>query len=107
MAWWEILLYAAALFFAVFVLPFFLEYSGEQARIHAFLDKQVLTYDDTIPRRVIQYKFDGVLHQHEVKTVTQVDDGVIAFTDTDGRDFLVHTDEWREVNVPVGVTRRC
>ena len=103
MVWWEILLCSAGLVFFVLGFPFVLAYGHKYASVHAFLDAPVITYDDTEPRRLVQYKFDGVLHQHEVKIVTQVDDGAIAFEDIEGRSYLVHTDEWREINVPVGL----
>ena len=58
---------------------------------------------ETKPCRYIEYSFFGTWHLAEVSIVTQVEPSVIAFTDTEGRSFLVHTDEWREVHIPAGL----
>ena len=69
--------------------------------LYEYRDRYV--FDNTEPGRFIEYSFFGAWHTAEVTAITQVEPGVIAFTDTDGRDFLVYTDEWRVVKVPAGL----
>lgn len=104
---WAWLLIFIGVWIVLSVLEFFepcFKAARDAAIAEAMHDKrQFYAIDDTEPMRRIEYKFDGVWYAADVHIITQVEPGVIAFDDTDGRSFLVHTDEWREVNIPVGV----
>ena len=104
---WAWLLIFVGVWLSLSLLDFFepAMKAGRNAAIKdAIYDKrQRYEITNTEPARVIEYSFFGAWHRAEVLTITQVEPGVIAFTDTEGRDFLVHTDEWRVVHVPVGL----
>ena len=105
--WWAYLLIFVGVWILLSVLDFFgpVFHAARDAGIAEalFEHRNFYSCDYTEPHRWIEYKFADVWHRAEVSIVTQIEPGVIAFEDTDGRSFLVHTDEWREINVPVGL----
>ena len=104
---WAWLLIFAVVWIVLSLLEFFkpAAESGCDAASREYLyeNRDRYVFDNTEPGRFIEYSFFGAWHTAEVTAITQVEPGVIAFTDTDGRDFLVYTDEWRVINVPVGL----